>query len=327
MRHDLPLVRLPPWFPGQMGVPGTDTRTGLRTHPTGAVFYVDPNYPGASDQRDGTNPDDPLRTVGAALTKCQAYRGDTIVVGANGGWQFSGPSDYPTVIQEAVVVTVPGVRILGAHPSSPVGVVWTPPAAGGPCISVHALDVLIAGFAFVGGIVGGTAISVDWDGVTTFGDNVAVEDCYFDDDIDVGVALEFVWHGAVRRCVFDACDDFGIYVDPAGSGIADCQIVGNWFKDCADSNISLRGAVSCLVAGNFVFSSNAQSGALATDELIDTAVVAFVGGQNIVAHNVLSCILDVAPANGDYDDACSSAATDAWVENYLMNGPSLRNPS
>ena len=76
----LPLVRQPYVLPGQFGVPGTDERTGLRTHPTGAVFYVDPNYPGASDNRDGTSPTDPLLTMAAALTKCLPFRGDTIVV-------------------------------------------------------------------------------------------------------------------------------------------------------------------------------------------------------------------------------------------------------
>ena len=69
-----PLTRLNPWYPGQMGVPGTDNETGLRLNSTGAIFYVDPNYPGVSDLRDGTNPTNPLQTVEAALTKCEAYR-------------------------------------------------------------------------------------------------------------------------------------------------------------------------------------------------------------------------------------------------------------
>ncbi|MCJ7555938.1 MAG: hypothetical protein MUP90_03365, partial [Gammaproteobacteria bacterium] len=80
VRWPLPLNRLNPWYPGQMGVEGGWTETGLRQHCTGAIFYVDPNYPGVNDQRDGTDPTDPLATVAAALTKCQAYRGDTIAV-------------------------------------------------------------------------------------------------------------------------------------------------------------------------------------------------------------------------------------------------------
>lgn len=318
----LPLVRLPPWFPGQQGVPGTDSEEGLRTHPTGAVFYVDPNFPGVSDQRDGTRPDDPLRTIAAALTKCQAFRGDTIIVGSNDNWPEGGPTDYALPIQEAVTVTVPGVRIIGAAQSSPVGVPWTPPAVGGPCISVHALDVLIEGFAFIGLAVGGTAIYAEWDGFTMWADNLVVRHCWFDDDMDIGIGLEFVWAAEIHDCVFYKVGQYGIRVDPLGSGISHCRIYSNWLQDCGISNLSLRGADDCLIAGNRIYSGNAQGGVPATNELIDTTA----GGQNIVTGNVLSCILPAA-APGDYNDACSSAATDAWIQNLLLNGASVTNPT
>ena len=91
VRWPIPLWRQHPWYPGQLGgVPGVDTETGLRAHSTGAVFYVDPNYPGVSDARDGTNPTNPLATVAQALTLCQAYRGDTIAVMANDSWEHGG---------------------------------------------------------------------------------------------------------------------------------------------------------------------------------------------------------------------------------------------
>ncbi|GAG38311.1 unnamed protein product, partial [marine sediment metagenome] len=78
-----PLTRLNPWYPGQIGVEGAWTDTGLRMHSTGTVFYVDPNFPGASDARDGTDPTSPLLTVATAITKCEAYRGDVIAVMGN----------------------------------------------------------------------------------------------------------------------------------------------------------------------------------------------------------------------------------------------------
>jgi hypothetical protein len=318
----LPLVRLPPWFGGQQGVPGTDVEEGLRTHPTGAVFYVDPNYPGASDQRDGTRPDDPLRTVAAALTKCQAFRGDTIIVGSNDNWPEGGPTDYSLPVQEAITVSVPGVRIVGAAQSSPAGVPWLVPAAGGPCISVHALDVLIEGFAFIGGAVGGIAIYAEWDGFTLWADNLVVRHCWFDDEIDTGIQLEFIWAADIHDNVFHECDAYGIRVDPMGSGISHCKIHDNWLQDCGISNLSLEGATECLVAGNRVFGALAQGAAPAANELIDTAA----GGRNLVASNVLSCLLPV-PANGDYNDACSSSATDAWVANLCMNGTAITNPT
>ena len=67
----IPLTRLTPFYPGQMGVPGTDSDRGLRTNSEGCIFYVDPNHVDPNDNRDGTNPDSPLNTVAAALLKCQ----------------------------------------------------------------------------------------------------------------------------------------------------------------------------------------------------------------------------------------------------------------
>ena len=89
VRFALPLVRQNPWYPGQTGVVGSDARTGQRLHSTGVILYVDPNYPGASDDRDGTNPTNPLLTVAKALTLCQPYRGDVIAVGASSAWFFA----------------------------------------------------------------------------------------------------------------------------------------------------------------------------------------------------------------------------------------------
>ncbi|HUX76682.1 MAG TPA: hypothetical protein VMY40_08600, partial [Anaerolineae bacterium] len=114
VRWPMPLTRLNPFYPGQMGVAGTDTETGLRMNCTGTVFYVDPNYPGVSDARDGTNPTDPLLTVAAALTHCQPYRGDVIAVMANALWVHADHTlGYATPIREEVIVTVPGVSIVG----------------------------------------------------------------------------------------------------------------------------------------------------------------------------------------------------------------------
>ena len=83
------LTRLNPWYPGQPGVPGTDSDTGLRLDSNGIILYVDPNHVDNNDGRDGTNPTAPLSTVAKALTLCRAYRNDTIVVAPNAYWQHS----------------------------------------------------------------------------------------------------------------------------------------------------------------------------------------------------------------------------------------------
>lgn len=322
VRFDLPLIRANPWYPGQMGVPGTDSETGLRTHPTGAIFYVDPNFPGASDQRDGTNPTAPLLTIAAAVGKCQPYRGDVIVVGANAGWQYADPaSSYATTIQESVTLNVAGVRLVGLFPSSSIGVPWEPAAALGTCLTVTAIDCVVEGFAFGTGGLGGNAIYCEWDGLTLFGENLTVRHCLFDDSVDIGIQLEFSWYCHIHDNWFMETDAQAIYVDPAGSGIAYCKIADNRFQNCGYA-MSLQGADDCEVLVNTIFNANAQAAAVATDEGIDTTG----GARNMVADNFFSCLLP-AGANGDWDDLNTAAATDAWVNNHCMNGEAVTNPT
>jgi hypothetical protein len=321
----VPLTRLNPWFPsGQMGVPGADHLTGERLHSSGVIYYVDPNAAGVSDQRDGTDPTEPLATVAAALAKCLPYHGDVVAIMANNGYQYGNPADGRlTLVTEEVVVDVPGVRIVGVCPSGSLGVYWYPVTAAGAgvCITVNASDVLIEGIAFCGGLVGGTAISADWDGIATFGDSITVRHCYFDDNIDTGIALEFVYNAEIRDNYFEACPDYGVYVDPAGSGIAYCRIHDNWFHNCGAA-MAVNGADYCRITGNWIFNANAQGAGAATDEGIDTTA----GSQNLVANNYFSCLLPV-PANGDWNDLNSGAATDAWVGNHCMDGLAVTIPT
>lgn len=318
-----PLVRLPQWFPGQMGVPGTDSEEGLRQSTEGAIFYVDPNYPGASDQRDGTNPRDPLRTVAAALTKCEPYRGDTIAVMQSNAWLYTNAADGRRIaIAEEVVVDVPGVRIVGVSSGGTLGVMWTPASDGGTCISIHACDVTVEGFTFTEGAFAGlTAISVLWNGTTAWGDNAVIRNCTFDGTVDNAIDLEFAWYCNIYNCFFEDCDAYGIYVDPAGNGIKFCNIYNNWFLNC-DKAISIRGADDCRISSNTIYNSNAQGAGVATDEGIDTTG----GSNNMVIGNYFSCLLPV-PANGDWDDLNTAAATDAWSGNYCQDGLAVTSPT
>jgi len=68
----LPQLKAPPWFGGQMGVPGSDTPLGFRTAPQGLVYYVDGSHPDASDNNDGTDPNQPKATIQSAITASNA---------------------------------------------------------------------------------------------------------------------------------------------------------------------------------------------------------------------------------------------------------------
>jgi hypothetical protein len=319
-----PLTRLPPFFPGQWGVRGSDNKLGLRQHTDGAVFYVNPNHPDCDDNNDGTNPDHPLATVANALTKVTAFRGDIIAVMANNAWQYGEPLDgYVLPIAEEVTVTVPGVRIVGISQSSSTGVVWTPAHNAGTCITVNAIDVSIEGFLFTqAGFAGCNAIVAVWDGVTAHGDNLTVRNCVFDDTVDIAISLEFVWYANIHHNVFWECDAYGIYSLQPGSGNQYLIISDNVFNNCGTSAMSLIECSNCHVFSNSIYNATAQAAGVATNMGITTAT----GAENMIFDNYFSCLLPV-PANGDWDDLNTAAATDAWVGNHCMNGIAVTNPT
>ena len=321
-----PLTRFNTLFPGQFGVLGTANETGLRTDSNGAVFYVDPNFPGVSDLRDGTDPTAPLATVAAALTKCQPYRNDVIYVAGNNSWYYGNTADGRVLpVSEEVEITVPGVRLVGVLPSSPLGVYWNPASNGGTCITVSAIDVVIEGFCFTEGntYAGCNGIYCEWDGTDLFGENLTVRHCHFDDTVDIAIQLEFAWYCDIWGNVFQECDEYGIYTDVAGSAAAYAKIHENEFRDCGTAAMALLGGCDDnRIWLNSIYNGNAQGGGAAANEGINTTG----GARNQVEKNTFSCLLPV-PAAGDWDNFNSAAATDAWVGNFTMNGPNTTNPT
>jgi hypothetical protein len=240
---------------------------------------------------------------------------------ANNAWQFANPlSGYNNPITEEVILNVPGVRLVGVAPSGTVGVVWMPvtPAGAGTCITVTACDCLIEGFSFQGGVVGGRAISAVWDGATAFADNLIVRHCLFDQAIGIGIQMDFTYLVEIHDCIFLNLTGQAIYVDPAGTATSQLNIHDNWFMDCAAGAIIVSETTESLIARNYIYNSAAQGGAAATGLGIDTSAG---GGQNLVMDNYLSCPLAVG-----YADFCSGDATDAWIDNHTMTGPTITIP-
>ena len=310
VRWPVPLTRQNPFYPGQMGVPGTDTETGLRLNTTGTIFYVDPRYPGASDARDGTNPTDPLLTVATALTKCQAHRGDVIAVMASGHWQYGTATDQAqTDISEEVVVDVPGVRIVGVSPSGALGVYWQPIQNDGVCITINALDVLVEGFCFWNeDFTGGTGVHIDWDGTDTFGDNAIVRHCHFDEDLDYGISFNYAYYCQVHDNSFSGIGIAAIH-NYSTDGDPDYSVFArNWFIDCAAA-INLPTTSRCQISNNWISGSPAVA---------DSYITTNGGGLNLVSCNALvSTLAQYVGGN------CNSAATDGWVQNFCVDGPSV----
>jgi hypothetical protein len=310
-------TRLSPWMPGQFGVPGTGNTTGLRRHVDSRVLYVDPYAPGAADNRDGTEPTDPFRTVGGAIAR--ARPNDVILVMQNDGWVWGTGTEAP--ITESVVVNVPDLSIFGIAPSSPIGVAWQPAAADETCITIAALNVQIEGFAFMAPD-GGNAIYAEYDGTTAFADNVVIRNCFFDTDVGTAIGLDFAWNLWIEKCLFQGCD-YGIYADIAGGNVRWAHIIDCEFRNCRTSAVA--GLINnSEILGCRIWNATALAGAAATNEGIDLSAAA----ETLVANCSFSCIIPgMAPANGDWDDLNSGSATTAWVGNHCTDGLAVTTPT
>lgn len=328
-----PLVRWPSLTPGQFGVPGTDSRTGLREHSTGATFYVDPNYPGASDSRDGTDPTSPLLSVTAALTHCEPNRGDTIAVMHNGAWTYGDSTeDNITPIQEIVNINVPGVRLVGVSPSS-LGVPWLPTADSDTLITVSALDVLIEGFNFwplAYNLV--TGIYAPWNAPLLYGESLTVRHCYFY-NLDYGIKLDYSWNDFITDCQFvgmtaAAIHNPSVYGEPDYLAVQRCL-----FRDNV-ADINLPDADQTLIDDNRFFGVTAAIAILAGGEnqIVNNVIqgdpagvnnfINLTGGaSNVVSNNTLTCTI------AQYDTTCSDATSGSWGGNRCSDGFTTAAPT
>lgn len=302
-----PLTRLNPFYPGQLGgVPGVSTETGLRTDTNGTVFYVDPNAVGVSDLRDGTDPNEPLQTVAAALTHCGAYQNDVIVVASNSAWEHGNQAvGRATAITEEITVSVPGVRIVGLAPSSSLGVVWRPVTASGVMITVDAMDTLIEGFCFIDDLAVGnsTGIAAFWNS-PPYGDNLTVRHCFFGDDLDYGVILDFSYYADIHDNYFDNVQVAAIFNLNVEGDPDYVRIHDNQFLDCTAA-IWLLDSGGCAIYRNLIHGS-----AVGTNNFINLTG----GANNIVADNYFACTI------AQYDTTCSDTNSGAWLHNHCVNG-------
>lgn len=313
-----PLTRLNPVYPGQIGVHGAWTDTGLRQDQTGTIFWVNPNCTYAEDGQDGTDPTHPLATVERALALCQPHRNDVIVVSPNAGWQYADKTvGYTTRVAEEVTVTVPGVRIVGLSPSSSLGVVWEPVTNSGVCITVHAIDVLIEGFCFSNESAVTTPIGIlaEWSGgvTTRWGDNLTVRHCSFLHAMDYGIQLDFSWSADIHGNYFAdittaAIRNPSVYGDPDYTIIHDNLFMNN------TAAIDLETVDRCMIYGNHIYGT-----ASGTNNFIDLTG----GTNNLVADNWLGCTL----AGNQYNTTCSSAASGSWIRNHCIDGETGAAPT
>jgi hypothetical protein len=311
----IPLEQVRPMYQGQMGVPGSDTRLGLSRTCGNAVFYVDPNHGSASDNSDGTDPNAPLATIQAAHGK--AVQGDTIAVMHNNSWQYGNTANGRILpVAEDVVITTPGLRIVGICPSGVNGVPWQPATDRGTCLTVKALDTLVEGFLFTAGTkTAPTAIRASWIGGVDYGDNLTVRNCVFESGINTAIQLEYVWYANIyqNRFWFNA---YGLYANPLTSRCSNLDIHDNIFHECGKAMLLTRIDYSHIYR-NDIFNHDARMGINATDD----GICLINGLSNMVTDNTFSCLV---ARNNDLNTA---GATDCWPFNHFLDAQNTANPT
>lgn len=330
-----PLVRVPPVYPGQFGVPGTDADRGLRLDSNGKILWVDPNHVDANDNRDGTNPESPLRTVTAALTKCRPYAGDVIAVAFNSQWTYADTTVGRALpILEAIVVTTPGVRLVGLAPSASLGVPWVPTANNAVCITVRAMDVLIEGFCFWTAIyTGTTGILTEWNGGGNYyGENLIVRHNYFE-GLAYGVQLDYAWNCRIESNRFEnvtvqAIHNPSTYGEPNRLTVRDNEFIHNAgainLPDCdyelIENNVFLDNTVAIAIVDgndNVIHGNRIHGNPAGAGNFINIGTDA----TSLVSDNWLGCTL--AQYTGG---TCVGGAGGPWVRNHCIDGETILDP-
>ena len=250
----LPLTRLTPWYPGQMGVPGSDVSLGLRTAPQGNVYYVDNTHLNATAVADGTDPNYPLTTIDIAIGKCTANHHDLIVVGSNHAESIATAA--------AINCDMAGIRIVGVGTGQNRPRISFTNALS--TIAIAAANVTIENLLFLVGI-DSVAVMIDVNA-----DDFTLLNCEFRENTAVAMqwltAIDINGGGAnladrakIAGCKFvseAAGANHAIEIGAVEDGI---ELVGNWISgDYAVAGIHSGSVLTnLLLAGNYIRNINA----------------------------------------------------------------------
>ncbi len=311
----LPQVRLQPWYPGQLGVSGSDVPRGLRWAPEGIVLYVDENHNGATADNDGTDPENPINSIQTAITRLTAFatamatslEGSVIVVAGE------------ATIAESVIInpTAPAnCKIVGVgsgidQPS------WTAAAAAGTALTLRQSGWTVEGFRFETGAAG-TAIQLEWiPGSSYVANRTVIQGNWFDG----------IWAGL-----------YGINLVGAPY---DVRIVGNEFREYRRNDSTAHAIITtdsaeanpymCVVTDNLFWENENHVGSLNNTRGFNLSVFArntFHEGVLITATRMLDLrggsrgenIVTQNTFCGDYSNTggywANAANPGNWTGNY-----------
>jgi len=144
-------MRALPWFPGQIGVPGSESELGLHPEPVagfgaGNFYYVD-GYNG-SDFNSGYTPDNAFLTITKAISMCVAFNHDYVIV-------LRYPSAGATGETRPINLNVETMHFIGCNANGASPLAWIAPAVDTAGIVISANAVEVAGFDVRGGATHG----------------------------------------------------------------------------------------------------------------------------------------------------------------------------
>ena len=308
-----PLIRAYPLYPGQMGVPGSDVSMGLRANPNGIVLYVDANHPNATATADGTDPNNPITTITAAMTKLAAFHALSEIQ-AEGSVIVIAPGTYTDSIALDQATYPNDCSIIGCG-NSKFDVIWVP--AAGDALSLDVSGWLIDGIHFQPA-ADGAGVKLTWNAGSGAEDTV-IQNCFFDGRWGTGLyGIEF--EGAPANCTiqnnrFAEFDAASPCIIANGSATADpyqTHILDNTFQECAEYITVTVGSGynASIIAGNHFV--NATGALAATTTFIDLGTMGT--GYNQVVGNYF---------DGDYSNAggytAEGTGNDNWVGNFAFD--------
>lgn len=165
--NEAPLTRLTPWYPGLLGIRGSDAPLGIRHSTQGIVLYVDSGHPARNDQNYGTNPVAPLATVQAAVNS--PYLTPYSIIKVCGS------------VAESVVIanSRPVNCVIMGIGNEEWGPTWTSGAAAENALTIRRPGWTIVNIRF-NPPAAAAAIRLEHDGATIFSDRTVITGCDFD---------------------------------------------------------------------------------------------------------------------------------------------------
>jgi len=299
-----------------MGVTGSDVSRGLRWRSRGIVLYVDENHPNANAFNDGTDPENPVSTIAAAMARLVAYHALTGHDAANSVIVLA-PATYTENIAIAGSGYPDYCTILGGG-NGKYPVIWN--CAAGDCLSIDKYGWRIEGIHFQ---PSSTGAGVRLTRVTGPGaEGTVIEDCFFNGGWGTGqYGIEFAGAPAnvsilnCRFAEFDASSPAITVTDTSTADPYQTHIMGCTFQECAEYITSVVGGWNASVIMNNVFAE-------ATGDLAATTAYIELGngslGYNTVTQNIFGGDYSIA---GGY--ASEAGALDNWIGNIAYDMAAL----